>query len=63
MRCVKKDPYMKPIVEDIDIGGPVVMMRYLSDSDVLNKLGQAMGSGVSREIDRTHTTSFMNKYW
>ncbi|KAI3925873.1 hypothetical protein MKX01_014513 [Papaver californicum] len=51
MICIKKDPYLKPIVEDIEIGGPIVTMRYLNDSDVLYKLGQAMGFGVSGEID------------
>ncbi|MCL7046184.1 hypothetical protein MKW94_018714 [Papaver nudicaule] len=45
MICVKKDPYLKPIVEDIETGGPIVMMRYLSDPGVLQKLAQAMGFG------------------
>ncbi|XP_026403621.1 ankyrin repeat domain-containing protein 2A-like isoform X2 [Papaver somniferum] len=50
MSCVKKDLYLKPIVEDIEIGGPTVMMRYLNDPEVLRKLGQAMGFGLSGEI-------------
>ncbi|KAI3840695.1 hypothetical protein MKW92_012683, partial [Papaver armeniacum] len=50
MSCIKKDPYLKPIVEDIEIGGPTVMMRYLNDPEVLQKLGQAMGFGLSGEI-------------
>ncbi|XP_026458091.1 uncharacterized protein LOC113358678 isoform X2 [Papaver somniferum] len=50
MSCDKKDPYLKPIVEDIEIGGPTVMMRYLNDPEVLQKLGQAMGFGLSGEI-------------
>ncbi|KAI3922907.1 hypothetical protein MKW98_007038 [Papaver atlanticum] len=51
MICIKKDTYLEPIVEDIEIGDPIVMMRYLNDSEVLYKLGQAMGFGVSGEID------------
>ncbi|RZC75080.1 hypothetical protein C5167_050555 [Papaver somniferum] len=65
MICIKKDPYLEPIVEDIEIGGPIVMMRYLNDSEVLYKLGQAMGLGVSGEIDTTKplsTSGPMNKY-
>ncbi|KAI3840696.1 hypothetical protein MKW92_012684 [Papaver armeniacum] len=50
MSCIKKDPYLKPIVEDIEIGGPTVMMWYLNDSEVLHKLGKAMGFGLSGEI-------------
>ncbi|XP_026403613.1 uncharacterized protein LOC113298934 isoform X3 [Papaver somniferum] len=50
MSCIEKDPYLKPIVEDIEIGGPTVMMRYLNDPEVLQKLGQAMGFGLSGEI-------------
>ncbi|KAI3991464.1 hypothetical protein MKX01_000551 [Papaver californicum] len=45
MTSIKKDPCLKPIVEDIEIGGPTVMMRYLNDPDVLSKLAQAMGFG------------------
>ncbi|MCL7045042.1 hypothetical protein MKW94_026788 [Papaver nudicaule] len=45
MICVKKDPYLKPIVEDIETGGPIVMMRYLDDPEVFQKLAQAMGFG------------------
>ncbi|MCL7030074.1 hypothetical protein MKW94_015978 [Papaver nudicaule] len=45
MICIKKDPYLKPIVEDIETGGPIVMMRYLNDPGVLQKLAQAMGFG------------------
>ncbi|KAI3896461.1 hypothetical protein MKX03_014608, partial [Papaver bracteatum] len=47
MASIKKDPCLKPILEDIEIGGPTVMMRYLNDPEVLHKLAQAMGFGVS----------------
>ncbi|KAI3958605.1 hypothetical protein MKW92_038315 [Papaver armeniacum] len=43
MICVKKDPYLRPILEDIETGGPTVMMRYLDDPEVLQKLARAMG--------------------
>ncbi|KAI3870006.1 hypothetical protein MKW98_009846 [Papaver atlanticum] len=46
MTSIKKDPCLKPILEDIEIGGPTVMMRYLNDPEVLHKLAQAMGFGV-----------------
>ncbi|KAI3951252.1 hypothetical protein MKW98_011957 [Papaver atlanticum] len=46
MTSIKKDPYLKPILEDIEIGGPIVMMRYLNDPEVLHKLAQAMGFEV-----------------
>ncbi|KAI3953325.1 hypothetical protein MKW92_039406 [Papaver armeniacum] len=49
MTSIKKDPYLKPILEDIEIGGPTVMMRYLNDSEVFQKLAQAMGFGVLEE--------------
>ncbi|KAI3914441.1 hypothetical protein MKX01_001468 [Papaver californicum] len=50
MSCIKKDLYLKPIVEDIEIVGLTVMMMYLNDPEVLQKLGQAMGFGLSGEI-------------
>ncbi|XP_026431157.1 SUPPRESSOR OF ABI3-5-like [Papaver somniferum] len=50
MDCIKEDPYLKVVIEDIEIGGPDVMMRYLSDPEVLQKLGHAMGFTVSEGI-------------
>ncbi|RZC89898.1 hypothetical protein C5167_028965 [Papaver somniferum] len=46
MTSVKKDPYLKSIIEDIETGGPTVMMRYLNDSEITKKLALAMGFGV-----------------
>ncbi|KAI3833874.1 hypothetical protein MKX03_017068 [Papaver bracteatum] len=46
MTSINKDPYLKPILEDIKTGGPTVMMRYLNDPEVLQKLAEAMGFGV-----------------
>ncbi|KAI3910052.1 hypothetical protein MKW92_042006 [Papaver armeniacum] len=56
MSSIKKDLYLKPILEDIEIGGPTVMMRHLNDPEVLRKLAQAMGfevlgDNVSSEAD------------
>ncbi|MCL7031727.1 hypothetical protein MKW94_015494 [Papaver nudicaule] len=42
---IKKDPYLKHIIEDIEVGGPVVMTRYLNDPEAFQKLAQAMGFG------------------
>ncbi|KAI3965693.1 hypothetical protein MKX01_010650 [Papaver californicum] len=50
MDYIKEDPYLKVVIEDIEIGGPDVMMRYLSDPEVLQKLGHAMGFVVSEGI-------------
>ncbi|KAI3930179.1 hypothetical protein MKW92_029345 [Papaver armeniacum] len=46
MTSVKEDPYLKTILEDIETGGPTVMMRYLNDSEITQKLALAMGFGV-----------------
>ncbi|KAL5724535.1 Ankyrin repeat domain-containing protein 2B [Ranunculus cassubicifolius] len=47
MSRIKDDPSLKPILEEIESGGPAAMMRYWNDPDVLQKLGQAMGLGAS----------------
>ncbi|XP_058110839.1 ankyrin repeat domain-containing protein 2A-like [Magnolia sinica] len=49
MARIKEDPSLKPILDDIETGGPAAMMRYWNDPDVLQKLGQAMGLGASGE--------------
>ncbi|MCL7022299.1 hypothetical protein MKW94_026866 [Papaver nudicaule] len=50
MDRIKEDPCLKVVIEDIEIGGPAVMMRYLSDPEVLQKLGHAFGLGASEGI-------------
>uniref|UniRef100_A0A1D1XT00 Ankyrin repeat domain-containing protein 2 n=1 Tax=Anthurium amnicola TaxID=1678845 RepID=A0A1D1XT00_9ARAE len=40
---IKEDPSLKPILDDIETGGPTAMMKYWNDAEVLQKLGQAMG--------------------
>ncbi|PPS10428.1 hypothetical protein GOBAR_AA10224 [Gossypium barbadense] len=47
MARIKEDPSLKPILEEIESGGPAAMMRYWNDKDVLQKLGEAMGLAVT----------------
>lgn len=47
MALMKEDPSLKPILEEIETGGPTAMMRYWNDRDVLKKLGEAMGFPVA----------------
>ncbi|KAJ9153286.1 hypothetical protein P3X46_026742 [Hevea brasiliensis] len=56
MARIKDDPSLKPILEEIESGGPAAMMRYWNDKEVLQKLGEAMGLAVSGEA----TTSVEN---
>uniref|UniRef100_A0A1J3CY87 Ankyrin repeat domain-containing protein 2 n=1 Tax=Noccaea caerulescens TaxID=107243 RepID=A0A1J3CY87_NOCCA len=39
---MKKDPKVKPILDEIDACGPVAVIKFGADKDVLKKLGQAM---------------------
>eukprot|EP00246_Nothoceros_aenigmaticus_P007919 TRINITY_DN221_c0_g1_i1.p1 TRINITY_DN221_c0_g1~~TRINITY_DN221_c0_g1_i1.p1 ORF type:complete len:384 (-),score=78.71 TRINITY_DN221_c0_g1_i1:420-1457(-) len=43
MAQVREDPSLKPILEEIETGGPAAMMKYWNDPVVLSKLGRAMG--------------------
>ncbi|KAF3590482.1 hypothetical protein DY000_02027939 [Brassica cretica] len=47
MARMKEDPELKPILDEIDAGGPSAMMKYWNDKDVLKKLGEAMGMPVA----------------
>ncbi|GMH24401.1 hypothetical protein Nepgr_026244 [Nepenthes gracilis] len=49
MAQIKEDPTLKPILEEIETGGPAAMMRYWNDKEVLQKFGEAMGLTVSGE--------------
>ncbi|MCL7049402.1 hypothetical protein MKW94_012730 [Papaver nudicaule] len=42
---IKKDPFLKLIIEDIEVGCPFVMTRYLNDPEAFQKLAKAMGFG------------------
>ncbi|KAG2244765.1 hypothetical protein Bca52824_093377 [Brassica carinata] len=44
---------LKPILDEIDAGGPSAMMKYWNDKDVLKKLGEAMGMPVAGLPDQT----------
>ncbi|XP_057963222.1 ankyrin repeat domain-containing protein 2A-like [Malania oleifera] len=50
MARIKDDPSLKPILDEIETGGPAAMMRYWNDREVLQKLGQAMGLASSGEV-------------
>ncbi|KAJ0548863.1 putative STI1 domain-containing protein [Helianthus annuus] len=39
MARIKEDPSLKPILEELESGGPTTMMKYWNDQDVLKKLG------------------------
>ncbi|KAK3006840.1 hypothetical protein RJ639_016573 [Escallonia herrerae] len=56
MARIKEDPSLKPILDEIESGGPAAMMRYWNDKDVLSKLGEAMGLAVP-DADATAETS------
>ncbi|KAL0726066.1 hypothetical protein Bca4012_022159 [Brassica carinata] len=53
MARMKEDPELKPILDEIDAGGPSAMMKYWNDKDVLKKLGEAMGMPVAGLPDQT----------
>ncbi|KAJ4914003.1 Ankyrin repeat domain-containing protein 2 [Raphanus sativus] len=53
MARLKEDPELKPILDEIDAGGPSAMMKYWNDKDVLKKLGEAMGMPVVGLPDQT----------
>ncbi|KAG2241952.1 hypothetical protein Bca4012_015680 [Brassica carinata] len=53
MARMKEDPELKPILDEIDAGGPSAMMKYWNDKDVLKKLGEAMGMPIAGFPDQT----------
>ncbi|KAL3620866.1 hypothetical protein CASFOL_035778 [Castilleja foliolosa] len=55
MTRVKDDPSLKPILDEIENGGPAAMMRYWNDKEVLQKLGEAMGFAVGGESGTSAT--------
>eukprot|EP00252_Welwitschia_mirabilis_P023232 TRINITY_DN652_c0_g1_i1.p1 TRINITY_DN652_c0_g1~~TRINITY_DN652_c0_g1_i1.p1 ORF type:complete len:338 (+),score=97.24 TRINITY_DN652_c0_g1_i1:215-1228(+) len=53
---VRQDPALKPILDDIESGGPAAMMKYWNDPSVLTKLGQAIGAGASVDTTSDETS-------
>ncbi|KAJ4809985.1 ankyrin repeat-containing protein 2 [Rhynchospora pubera] len=49
MAQIKSDPSLKPILDEIESGGPQAMMKYWNDPEALQKIGQAMGISVPGE--------------
>eukprot|EP00898_Chlorokybus_atmophyticus_P009110 jgi/Chlat1/91/Chrsp1S03202 len=45
MEKLKEDPVLKPILQEIETGGPAAMMKYWNDPEILGKLGSVMGGG------------------
>eukprot|EP00245_Coleochaete_scutata_P012323 TRINITY_DN475_c0_g2_i1.p1 TRINITY_DN475_c0_g2~~TRINITY_DN475_c0_g2_i1.p1 ORF type:complete len:396 (+),score=116.29 TRINITY_DN475_c0_g2_i1:113-1189(+) len=43
MLAAKQDPTLRPVLEEIEKGGPSAMMKYWNDPDLLGKLGKALG--------------------
>lgn len=46
LKGMKDDPELKPMLDELETAGPVAMMKYWNDPDVLAKLGKAMGSSL-----------------
>jgi len=49
MKQLQEDPELKPMFEDIKQHGPDVLMKYLSNEDVMRKVSQKLG-GINPEM-------------
>lgn len=45
LASVREDPELKPVLDELEKGGPSAMMKYWNDPSVLSKLGKVMGGG------------------
>ncbi|MEW5303110.1 MAG: hypothetical protein WDW36_005834 [Sanguina aurantia] len=43
MKGLKDDPSLKPMMDELEASGPMAMMKYWNDPEILQKLGKAMG--------------------
>jgi len=43
MKAMKDDPELKPMMEELEAQGPMAMMKYWNDPEMMQKLGKAMG--------------------
>jgi hypothetical protein len=57
MSRIKEDPTLKPILDDIESGGPAAMMRYWNDKDVLQKVSEALGVAVPGGVETSTENS------
>ena len=46
MQSLKSDPELRPVLEEIETGGPAAMMKYWNDPAILSKISKAMGGMI-----------------
>merc|ERR1719269_309514 len=55
MRKLEQDPELKPMFDDIKANGPDVIMKYLSDENLMRKISQKLG-GINPEMMKQLTS-------
>lgn len=46
LKGMREDPELKPMLDELESNGPMAMMKYWNDPEVLAKLGKAMGGAL-----------------